>query len=144
LLLSGRDAEGKLKIRNNEVIRSKNETIEIRNHYLALATDDGKHESENKTNICENLSSITTSLPETNTKHNKQECMKTVSPQKEPRRSEETRHNLQSKSMTPRKYNAKGNKRNIYSSHNNKRTDTMEDLNHDFSPKDNTIMGKET
>jgi hypothetical protein len=98
---SAKEEEGKMKIRNNEVIRSRNERIEISNCYAALATDDGIHESENQTNMCENLPSSTTSLPEINTKHNKQEHIKTANPQKEPRKSEDTRPNLKSKSVTP-------------------------------------------
>jgi hypothetical protein len=82
-------SEGKMKIRNNEVIRSKNEMVEMRKCFSALATDDGMQTSENKKNIFENLSRITTSMPKTYTKHNKQECIKTASPQKEPRKREE-------------------------------------------------------
>jgi hypothetical protein len=82
-------SEGKMKIRNNEVIRSKNETVEMRNRFLALAMEDGMQTSENKKNICENLSRITTFMPKTNTKHNKQERIKTASPQKELRKREE-------------------------------------------------------
>jgi hypothetical protein len=40
-------SEGNMEIRNNEVIRSKNETVEMRNRFSALATDDGMQISEN-------------------------------------------------------------------------------------------------
>ena len=100
-------SEGNTEIRNNEVIRSKNETVEMRNRFSALETDDEMQISENKKNICENLSRITTSIPKTNTKHNKQECIKTASPQKEPRKREEMQPNLQSKNLTPRQHNTK-------------------------------------
>jgi hypothetical protein len=94
-------SEGKIKIRNNVVIGSNNETTEMRNRYLALATDNRIQESENKTNMCENLSRITTSMPKTNTNHTKQECINTASPHKELRKREGTRPNLQSKIITP-------------------------------------------
>jgi hypothetical protein len=100
--------EGKMIIRNKEGIRSNNVTIEMRNRYSVPATDDEIQESENETNICENLLRITTSMPKTNTYQNKQECINTVSPHKELRKRDVTRPNLQSKSITPRQYNTKG------------------------------------
>jgi hypothetical protein len=47
-------SKGKWKIRNIERISSMNETIEISNRYVALETNDGRSESENKRNMYEN------------------------------------------------------------------------------------------
>jgi hypothetical protein len=106
------NSEGEMKMRNKEVIRSNKVTVEIKNRYLALATDDGiqesEKESENKTNMCEDLSKINTSMAKTNANHNKQECTNTAIPCKELRKRDETRPNLQRKSITPRQYNTKG------------------------------------
>ena len=106
------NSEGKMKMRNKEVIRSNKVTVEMKNRYLALATDDGiqenEKESENKTNVCEDLSKINTSMAKTNANHNKQGCTNTAIPYKELRKRDETRPNLQRKSITPRQYNAKG------------------------------------
>jgi hypothetical protein len=66
-------SEGKLRIRNNELIGSKSEMLEMRSRYSALATDEEMQESENKMNTWENPSRITTSKPKTNIKYNKQE-----------------------------------------------------------------------
>ena len=100
--------DGKIQIRDNEVIRSKNRTVEMRNRYSALATDDGIQGCENNMNMCENLTRISTSMPKTNTKRDKQECIITASPQKELWKREESQPNLQSKNIAPRQYNAKG------------------------------------
>jgi len=84
------NSEGKMKMRNKEVIRSNKVTVEMKNRYLALATDDGIQESENKTNMCEDLSKINTSMAKTNANHNKQECTNTANPHKELRKRDET------------------------------------------------------
>jgi len=60
-----------MKIRNKEIIKSKIETVEIRNCYSALETDDGTQLYENKKNISEYLSRTATSMSKTNTKLNK-------------------------------------------------------------------------
>jgi hypothetical protein len=101
-------SEGKMKIRNNEEIESKNETIEMRNRFSALETDDEIQTSEQKKNKCENLPRIITSMPKTNTNQNKQECINTASPQKELQTREEMRPNLKSNCTTPRQHNTKG------------------------------------
>ena len=78
------------------------------NRYSVLASDNGIHENENKTDTCVNLSRITTSMPKTNTNYNKQECTNLLSPLKELRKREESRPNLQNKSIPSRQNNFKG------------------------------------
>jgi len=101
-------SEGKMKIRNNEMIKSKIETVEIRNCYSALETDDETQLYENEKNISEYLSRTATSMSKTNTKLNKQEYTNTVSYQKEPREREGIQHNLQSKGIMPQQHATKG------------------------------------
>ena len=78
------------------------------NRYSVLASENGIHENENKTDTCVNLSRITTSMPKTNTNYNKQECTNLLSPLKELRKREESRPNLQNKSIPSRQNNFKG------------------------------------
>jgi hypothetical protein len=103
-------SKGKWKIRNNERISSMNETIEIKNRYVALATNDGRSENENKTNMYEELPNNSTSLLERNTERNKQERTIAANPQKGLRVRDDMQHNLKSKSAAPRRDNAKGTK----------------------------------
>jgi hypothetical protein len=103
-------SKGKWKIRNNERISSMNGTIEISNRYVALATNDGRSETENKANMYEELPNSSTSLLEINTERNKQERIIAANPQKETRMRDDVRHNLKSNNVTPRRYNAKETK----------------------------------
>ena len=97
-----------MKIRNNAVIKSRNQAVEMINRYSVLATDDGMHESENIMSVCENLTRITNSMQKTNTKHDKQEDLITARPQKELQKGAEIRPNPQNESITLRQYNTNG------------------------------------
>jgi hypothetical protein len=137
-------SEGKMKIRNNEETESKNETVEMRNRFSALETDDEIQTSEQKKNKYENLSRIITSMPKRNTNQNKQECINTASPQKELQTREEMRPNLQSNSTTPRQHNTKGtNETYKIPTIINGRVHTMGGFRQDSSQKVNIITGQE-
>ena len=65
----------KIKIRNNEMIRSKSEALETKNRYSVLTTDAGMHERKNTTDINENSPKSTNNRQKTITKLDKQEIM---------------------------------------------------------------------
>jgi hypothetical protein len=90
--------EGKIKIRTNEMIRSKSEALETKNLYSVLTTDEGMHERQNITNMNEKPPKSANNRHKTNTKLNKQECLNATRPQKELQKGAGKRLNLQNQS----------------------------------------------
>ena len=100
--------EDNTETRNNEVLISTNQSMEMINRYAVLVNEDGMHENGNITNVYENLSRTNNSILKSNYKHHKQVCSNTARSPNELQKRVVSRLNLQNNSKTLRQFDSKG------------------------------------
>jgi hypothetical protein len=100
--------EYNMKLRKNELINSKEQTVLTSNHYTALETDNNKTRNENKMKtLYENKPRAINNEEKEKIKYTGQDCLTTKEPQEEINMKTNLEFHLQNPSLTRQQSNIK-------------------------------------